>query len=274
MDGGRAMRGYDQVEHQQCGGRRDDPARLTVQVRDQAGYALPGLHVYLANADTQGGVTQPPESAVTDSRGIARLEAPGAHYYSLLVAFVGFVPEVRLLHLGAGCDAEIPIAMRVLAVGEDLTAPSPVVSARPRTSEKGPRARVLKRIGRAAVDCGTFPGIPVFTHRELPLGAAPQVSQCMTDARKEHKAFFFTVEVETVHQWMATGLMGTDKGLIEVFWFDLTCPELLNLTRAPKGGLKCEDSFHWYPCPIVSTSEMIDPELKCQDGRVKPTFAQ
>ena len=163
------------------------------------------------------------------------------------------------------------ISTASIAVGVFLMV-SAVASSRPRRSEKGPHPRVLKMIGQAAVDCGTFPGAPLFTHRELPIGAARQVSQCMTDALREHKAFLFTVEMETVNQWMATGLMGTDKGVIEVFWYDLTCPDAH--MRALKRGLKCDESFERYACSTVSTSEMIDPEMKCQDGRVKPAAQQ
>jgi len=161
-----------------------------------------------------------------------------------------------------GADPSVSMGRFSLALGVLLIVP-PWATARPRGDEKGPRPRVLKRIGKVAVDCGTYPGAPFFTQREVPAAVAGQVSQCMTDARREHKAFLFTVEMETFSQWMATGLMGTEKGVIEVFWYDLRCPDY-SLTRGPKP--KCEESFKWYACPVVSTPEMIDPQMKCQDG--------
>ena len=161
-----------------------------------------------------------------------------------------------------------------IVVGVGLLA-CPVASARPGMAERGPRPKVLQRIGHKAVDCGTFTGAPPFTHRELPNGAALKVSQCMTDAFRERKAFLFTVEMETVNQWMATGLMGTDKGAIEVFWYNRTCPHyILTHRRARTRPLECDESFETYPCSAVSTSEALDPEMKCQDGRGKPAAQQ
>jgi hypothetical protein len=92
----------------------------------------------------------------------------------------------------------------------------------------------------------------------------------MTDAVREGKAFLFTVEMETVNQWMATGLMGTDKGAIEVFWYNRTCPHYILLNRrARTRRVECDESFETYPCSAVSTSDALDPEMKCQDGRRK-----
>jgi hypothetical protein len=69
--------------------------------------------------------------------------------------------------------------------------------------------------------------------------------------------------------------MGTDKGVIEVFWYDLSCPHLMLTHRgALKHPPQSHESFESYACSPVSTSEMIDPELKCQDGRVKPAVQQ
>ena len=109
-------RGYDTVDHQQCSGDRGAPGRLVVNVTDQAGAALPGIHVHLMTADRPGEPIPPPTSAVTDAAGLASLQVEGGHYYSLLVSFVGFAPEARLLPLEAGCEGRIRIALRVLAI--------------------------------------------------------------------------------------------------------------------------------------------------------------
>src|SRR5262249_52863811 len=92
--------------------------------------------------------------------------------------------------------------------------------AQTRIDKTGARRRVVEQIGRTVVDCGTFPGQPYLKARALPSGPLKQVSQCMTSAWRERKPFFFAVDGSAIDSWVATGLMGTSKGAIKVFWYD------------------------------------------------------
>src|SRR5262249_37207313 len=122
-------------------------------------------------------------------------------------------------------------------------------SAETRVDKTGARRRVREKIGNAAVDCGTFPGQPYRTARALPSASLRQASQCMTSAWKEHKAFFFVVDGSAIDSWVATGLMGTDKGVVKVFWYD----------SAPCGSVQCDEAFETFSCPAPEASGTIDP---------------
>jgi hypothetical protein len=137
-------------------------------------------------------------------------------------------------------------------------------SAQTRVDKTGARRRILEKIGKAAVDCGTFPGQPYRTARPLPSADLTQVSQCMATAWKEHKSFFYAVDGSAIDSWVATGLVGTEKGAIKVFWYD----------SAPCGSVRCDESFETFACPAPGASGVVDPLQRCADAKMPQPAAQ
>jgi hypothetical protein len=90
------------------------------------------------------------------------------------------------------------------------------------------------------------------------------VSQCITAAWKDHKPFFFAVDGSAIDSWVATGLMGTNKGAIKVFWYD----------SAPCGNVHCAEAFDADGCSMAETSDTIDPLMKCSDDKMPQPAAQ
>jgi hypothetical protein len=126
--------------------------------------------------------------------------------------------------------------------------------ARPKKA-RGAEYYILKQTGPAVIRCGTFVGSPYRRQRKLGERELRTIEDCMTKARDEGRAFFFLVGGTEVDSWAATGLLGTTKGDISVFWYD----------DDPCGGRGCTEAFELYSCVPPAPGERIDPLLKCTD---------
>jgi hypothetical protein len=144
---------------------------------------------------------------------------------------------VKLIRLRAAGAAAVAII-----VGEfPLTAPPQELA-----------DRVLKEIGTPAVYCGRFKA-------ELPMKTNPNTEQtralrrCLTDAYRQHKAFYFVREGSVIDSYTADGLMGDSRGRIRQYLYD----------SAPCGGPGCAPIFKSHSCPAVSEGASVDPNMSC-----------
>ena len=122
----------------------------------------------------------------------------------------------------------------------------------------GGKRRVLRAIGKDAVECGVFPGNPYESGRKLTRQQETAVSQCATSARNAKRAWFFAVEGSAIDSWVATGLLGRRDGRVQVFWYD----------SAPCGGPHCGESFETYHCSPPAANTAIRPLMRCGDAKL------
>jgi hypothetical protein len=131
--------------------------------------------------------------------------------------------------------------------------PEEVAVVLPATS--GAEPHLLRVAGAGARDCGRFGGSPYGTNRLVRVEARHQIAHCITEAWRARRPFFFAVEGSAVDSWVATGLIGTRDGRVQVFWYD----------SRPCGGPGCSESFETFSCDPPSIEAPLDPDMKCND---------
>jgi hypothetical protein len=101
---------FPSPERETCSPNSTQLAQLSVFVGDRNGDSLPGAAVYLASmADSSAR----PISAISNSHGIAVLEAPVPGDYALTAVIAGFAPQARGLRLRTGCVGSTTFALDV-----------------------------------------------------------------------------------------------------------------------------------------------------------------
>lgn len=112
--------------------------------------------------------------------------------------------------------------------------------------------RMRRFLGDGVAHCGSF-HFKSFEPRHLTSEKLSTVSSCLVAARKEGKAWFFSLEGGGIDSYVASGVLGFGNGDIYRFTYD----------SDPCGGSGCGEAFSVALCVSPNTSEIPDLEKTC-----------
>lgn len=106
-------------------------------------------------------------------------------------------------------------------------------------------------VGAAAVRCGAFVRQPSAPHT-LSTDEARSSSSCLTDAFRDKRSAYFSVEGPGIDSQLAWGML-TRGGHVMRFEYD----------SAPCGGPACSERFVVRDCTNPGEGEPVTPDLSC-----------